>query len=399
MFLGRTISQLGTSISSFTIPWLILEQTGSAAQTAIAFAVGFVPYLMISMPAGVWADHMNRKKLMLLADIARMLLLILLPLIYWWTGVISLVLLYVVQAGISLFSALFDAAYGASLPNLIDRTQLPEGNAALQLGFSFSRIAGPVVAGILIAWFGTANTIWIDACSYLFSILTLLWIRTSFSTVHRNSLTQTTMIRDIKEGLTYVWNVRILRLLALFTMCVNLVGPGMDIALLYRLRQELELESSWSGWVMAGLSVGMVLGTLVIGWMKKSKGLQQLWMISSVGLVIPPFLLAWIQNPWGFFSIQIFIGLLLVVWNIQSTTIRQTMVPDHLIGRCVSLFRMIAWISIPLGAMIAGFVTEHWGSTAYFFVAGAVLAVVCVCVISKKGLTWEIIVTPKQKSL
>ncbi|WP_436663448.1 MFS transporter [Alicyclobacillus acidoterrestris] len=116
---GRTISQFGTAMTTFVIPWLFLQITGSGTQTGIAFAVGFVPYIFISLPAGVWADRLNRKKLMIISDFGRLVLLLSIPLTHLMTGFTPLYLLYAVQAGVSGFSAVFDASYGACLPNIV----------------------------------------------------------------------------------------------------------------------------------------------------------------------------------------------------------------------------------------------------------------------------------------
>lgn len=376
LFTGRTLSQLGTAVTTFTIPWLLLQLTGSATQTGIAFAVGFIPYLLLSLPAGVWADQYNRKTLMILADGARMLLLLAIPLAHLLTGEIPIALLYAVQAGISLFAALFDAAYGACLPNLVDRSQLQQANAALQTGSSLSRIGGPVAAGMLISQAGTANTLMIDVCSYAISILTIFFIRASFS-VTRATTTKHNMLSDLREGLHYVWEVKTLRLLALFSMLVNLVGPGMDIALLHRIKNELHLPSDLAGLIMAALSGGLLAGSLVAGRMKKRFTMTQLLTASSIGLAVPPFLLALFESPFVLIVSQFLIGFLLVAWNVQTTTLRQSIVPDHLLGRCVSLFRMIACVSIPAGGVAAGAISEGWGAPVYFLLAGGVLSILC----------------------
>ncbi|WP_088011573.1 MFS transporter [Gottfriedia acidiceleris] len=387
LFTGRTISQLGTSITTFSIPWLLLELTNSAAQTGLAFAVGFIPYLLFSLPAGVWADQYNRKTLMIMADSCRMLLLLSIPLMHLYSGEIPIFLLYFAQAGVSVFSAIFDASYGACLPNIVNRSQLQEGNSALQMGFSLSRIGGPIVAGLLISILGAANTISLDVLSYVISILTVFFIRASFSVpVNKNDepKLETKLHKKVREGLEYVWQIKILRTLALFTMLVNLVGPGIDIALLFHIKTELHLASNWAGIIMAGLSCGMLIGAIAIGRIKKGFSMGILLAFSTIGQVIPPFLLIVSKDPFVILSTQFIVGFLLIAWNIQTVTLRQLIVPDQLLGRCTSLFRMIAWITIPLGTTIAGVISEIFGASYYFLLAGCVLGVVCLIFISSK---------------
>jgi MFS family permease len=376
LFFGRTLSQFGTAVTAFAIPWLLLQLTGSAAQTGIAFAVGFVPYLLLSLPAGVWADRYNRKTLMIVADGGRLLLLLSIPLAHVLVGHIPILLLYAVQAGVSLFAALFDAAYGACLPNLVERSQLREGNAALQTGFSISRIGGPVLAGVLVAVLGAAHTLLVDVSSYIISILTLLLIRAPFS-VERSTTARRSMRDDVREGIHHVWKMEPIRMLALLTMLVNLVGPGMDIALLYRANHELLLPSGWSGMIMAGLSGGMLVGSLLIGRAARRFRPGAMLLVSTTGLVVPPLLLTVSDTPVVMLLVQVLVGLLLIAWNVQSTTLRQSLVPDHLLGRCVSIFRLIAWITIPLGCAAAGAISEAWGARAFFLIAGGVHAGVC----------------------
>jgi len=178
---GRTISQFGTAMTTFVIPWLFVQITGSGTQTGIAFAVGFVPYILISLPAGVWADRFNRKTLMIMADLGRLGLLLSIPLTHLVTGLTPLYLLYFVQAGVSGLSAVFDASYGACLPNIIAKGQLREANNVMQTSMSLSRVIGPILGGVVITWIGTANAILIDVGSYMISAVSLFTIVKSFS--------------------------------------------------------------------------------------------------------------------------------------------------------------------------------------------------------------------------
>ncbi|MCL6600440.1 MAG: MFS transporter, partial [Alicyclobacillus macrosporangiidus] len=106
---GQTVSELGSAVSGFTLPWLMLQMTGSALQMGLGFAVGFLPYLLLSLPAGVWADRRDRRRLMMLADAIRMLLIATIPAAYA-LGMLTVAQLYLVMAGMSACNAVFDAA-------------------------------------------------------------------------------------------------------------------------------------------------------------------------------------------------------------------------------------------------------------------------------------------------
>jgi len=380
---GRTISQFGTAMTTFVIPWLFLQMTGSATQTGIAFAVGFIPYIFISLPAGVWADRLNRKTLMILADCGRLLLLLSIPLTHLVTGVTPLYLLYVAQAGVSGLSAIFDSAYGACLPNIVESEQLREANNTLQTSMSLSKIMGPILGGVAVSWIGTANTILVDVFSYIISIVSMFAIVKSFSAPLKKNTTNT-FTQDIRDGITTVWGLKPIRYLMVFATLVNFVGPGMDVALLYRIQHELVLRSEWAGIIMTGLSGGMLIGSLVNRWVGRRINIGTWLTISSILQVFPPIFLSFTKNPFAICLIQIFIGILLVAWNVQSVTIRQTLIPNHLLGRSSSVFRLSAWVSIPLGDALAGIISQGHGTEVYFVMAACVLFIVSVLCVSIK---------------
>lgn len=372
---GRTISQFGTAMTTFVIPWIFLQITGSGTQTGIAFAVGFIPYILISLPAGVWADRFNRKTLMVVADFGRLVLLLSIPVIHLATGLTPLYILYVVQAGVSGFSAVFDASYGACLPNIVTPGQLREANNVLHTGLSLSKIIGPILGGMAISWIGSANTIWVDVGSYVVSIILMFTIVKSFSS-NSTLNNKRTFWQDVREGITTVWSIKPVRYLMLFATLVNLVGPGMDVALLYRIQHELILRSQWAGIIMTGLSGGMLLGALVNRSVGNRINMSRWLTVSSILQIAPPIALSFTKNPFVICVIQVFIGVLLVAWNVQSVTLRQQLIPDHLLGRSSSVFRLSAWISIPLGDGLAGIMGQHFGTHVYFILAACVLFIV-----------------------
>ena len=116
----------------------------------------------------------------------------------------------------------------------------------------------------------------------------------------------------------------------------------MDVALIFRIQHELHMSSGWAGIIMTGLSCVMVIGSIFIRWLGKRFTMGALITVSTIGQVLPPFVLAVSTNPEVIVIAQFTVGVLLVAWNVQTSTLRQFIIPDHLLGRCVSVFRMIA---------------------------------------------------------
>lgn len=346
----------------------MLQLTGSALQMGFAFAVGFTPYLLLSLPAGVWADRFDRKRMMMVADCGRMILIISIPFAHW-VGSVSVLQLYIIQGGLSAFAALFDTAYVACLPNVVSKEQLPSANAVLQSGVSASQILGPALAGTFIAFMGAENTIIFNGASYLISVLSLLAVRKRFSSSSASTLVGN-MLTQIGEGLKFVWAHRLIRTISLFTMVANLGSAATGPILLYRLQHDLHASASVCGFVMAGFSVGTVVGSLIVGLLTRHFHMGRLMSVAMVGECVPAFMMAFATWPLLIATGNFVFGLCAVVWNVQSISLRQSVIPDHLLGRCSSAIRMIAWGSMPVGSAAGGVITQVLGAPVVFLGSG-----------------------------
>lgn len=372
---GQTVSEFGSAISGFAIPWLLLQLTGSALQMGLAFAVGFVPYLVLSLPAGVWADRYERRHLMMLADSVRLILMLSIPVAHL-LGLLTIVQLYVVLALMSACNAIFDASYVSCLPNVVDKEQLRAANSALQTGVSASQILGPALAGTAIAIIGAANTILVDAASFAVSILSLLAIRKSFSVSTSGGLPKGGMVNQIREGLEYVWNNRLIRTISLFTLAGNLGGSASSALVLYRLHHDLHANAYWSALVMTGVSAGTIIGSLLSGVVANRFRLGTIMMVSLFVFSIPDIVTAFTRIPWVMGAANVVLGIAMVLWNVQSVSLRQSVIPDHMLGRASSSIRMIVWGSIPVGNAAGGAFGQWFGAPVVFFTAGLTHAVV-----------------------
>lgn len=183
--------------------------------------------------------------MMMLADFGKLILLVSLPIGYLF-GHFSVYHLYVIQAGMSALSALFDAAYGACLPSLVSKDQLREANSVLQTGISLSQILGPALGGTMVAAIGAPYTIFVTAGTYLISIFSLVRIRKSFSVIHcTNQSSKPDMLSQIKEGFLYVWNQKLIRTTGIFLMdgLIRIIMLLMGLRM-FSEKEILEIEST-----------------------------------------------------------------------------------------------------------------------------------------------------------
>ncbi|WP_331436804.1 MFS transporter [Gordoniibacillus kamchatkensis] len=346
-------------------------KTGSAASTGLAFAIGFIPYLLLSLPAGAWADRLSRSKMMIWADIGRVALMSTLPVAFFISGETPVLLLFAVQAGLSAFAALFDAAYGAYLPLIVDKDKLGSANSAMQSGTSLSQILGPVLGGAFVSWFGGSEVLMLTAATYLISIVSIMKVRRSERQQTRTAQKRR-LLTEIGEGFAYVWNHKLIRTTGIFSMLANLVIPATYVALLYKLQRELHVASDVTGYVLASWSAGMVAGGLVYGRIKALLSLKQLLVAVLVLWMIPPAVLAATSHTGLIAAAYGLSGFAVSVWNIALITLRQTSVAPDIMGRAMTSIRLVAWCSLPVGNIVGGAVTQAQGTTAVFAIDVAV---------------------------
>ncbi|WP_249226901.1 MFS transporter [Alicyclobacillus mengziensis] len=357
-------------MTNFALPWLLLKLTGSAMQMGFAFAVIMVPYLLISLPAGVYADRWNRKILMMIADAGRLLLILSIP-VASTLGHLGLVQIYGVLAGMGALNAVFDSAYVACLPNVVGREELREANAGLQSGISASQILGPALAGVMVGWFGTANTLYIDSASFVVSILSLWLIQRPFSAAGTGA-DKSRMLQQIAEGLRFVWGHRLIRLISLFTMTLNIAGSAAGAVLMYHMQRDLHLSPQLIGLVMAGMSVGTVAGSIVAGFVSRFLTMGKIMAIALGVQVIPMFVFAF--APWtaALAAANFLLGFTAVNWNVQSVSLRQAVIPDRLLGRASSAIRMVVWGSMPIGSAAGGSIGQFFGAPVVLAAGGLI---------------------------
>ena len=167
LWAGQTISEFGSQVSGLAIPWVALVTLkASAFEIAALGTVEFLPFVLFTLPAGVWVDRLHRRWILILADAGRAVLLATIPIAYV-AGSLTLWQLYVVGFLTGILTVFFDVAYQSYLPSLVDREALVEGNSKLQVTVSGAGITGPGLAGVLIRLVTGPYAVLVDAASPL----------------------------------------------------------------------------------------------------------------------------------------------------------------------------------------------------------------------------------------
>ena len=360
LWTGQTISQLGDEVTQLAIPLVAaLTLVVSPFEFGMLAVLQFLPFILLTIPAGVWVDRMRRRPILIGAQVGRAVLLASIP-VAFLAGWLTLWQLYVVAFAVGCLEVFFDVAYQSYLPSVVERDRLVEGNAKLELSVSATSFIGPGVAGFLAELVRPAIAIFFDAASYLGSILLLLLIRRPETPPEAHDPAagpRPSMRQEAAEGLRYVLGHRYLRYIAACTGTLNLFGNiGGAILLLYVV-QELGLTAGTIGIVLSIGNLGVLAGALLsdrVGrWIGVGPTIVWSAFLSSFALIAVA--IAPRDAPVPFLIAGGFIGTATaVIYNVNQVSLRQSITPDRMLGRMNATMRFIVWGTIPIGALVGG---------------------------------------------
>jgi MFS family permease len=356
---AETISQFGSQVSQLAIPLVaILVLDASAFEVAALTTVLFLPFILFTLPAGVWVDRWPRRPILIVGDFGRAALLTTIPLAYV-ADVLTLVQLFAVGFLYGICTVFFDVAYMSYLPSLIEREQIIEGNSKLEISRSAAQIAGPGLGGILIEIFTAPYAVLVDALSFLGSGLFILGIRDRVEPHVAVAAASDTpsLWTELKEGLRFVLGNPYLRAQAGCTATSNFFfSVGFAIILVYYVRV-LDLSPGVIGIVLSIGSIGSLVAAFTTGRLTSRFGVGPMTLAASflMGPAMLLIALAPVATPIPFLIASgLLMGFFNVVYNINQVSFRQAICPEHLQGRMNSVIRFIVWGTIPLGNLSGG---------------------------------------------
>lgn len=363
---AETISVFGAAITQLALP-LVAAVTLEVDpfEFGLLTTIEFLPFILLSLPAGVWVDRLRRRPILIAGDLGRAVALATIPVAYA-LDVLTIWQLYVVGFVTGCLTVFFDVAYQSYLPSLVDRNQLVEGNSRLEVSRSASQIVGPGLAGVLVGLLKAPFAIALDAASYLVSALLLVWIRRPEPAIQPHDAAtgpRPSMRSEAAAGLRYVAGHRWLRSIAATTGTSNFFGNiSGAILVLYLVRSGLAAEAI--GFAFSAGALGVLLAALTTDRLTARIGVGRMLVMTSIGFCLAGLPVALAPAEWLFAAVVLggFVGgFASVGWNINQISLRQAITPTRMQGRMNASMRFIVWGTMPLGSVLGATLAEVVG--------------------------------------
>ncbi|MFL1378359.1 MFS transporter [Nocardiopsis protaetiae] len=383
---GETLSLLGTQVTNLALPLTaIIAFNATDEQVGVLRFLQLVPYLGLALVFGVWVDRVRRRRIMLGTNLVRMVLLALVPVLYW-ADVLSMASLLVIACAVGVASVLFDVSWMSYVPTLVrDPKHYVEAGAKMGMSSSAADVAGPGLAGVLIGALTAPVALIVNAFSYLVSLVTLLLIRTPEPrpeppAVRRHWPT------ELRDGLRWVLGNPVLRSLALIGFCCNFsMVTVWTMFLLYGTR-DLHLDSTTLGGIFAAASVGGLIGAAISRRVIRRFRLGLVYLVAQSALLLGPMLIVLAAGPRpvmvGMFVLSFFTTYLgLGVAGVIIVSLRQASTPKSMMGRMTAVFRTLLFGGGALGGLSAGLLSGRIGAENALTAAAVASAAVLIALV------------------
>ena len=353
-------------MTQFALPLIIFKLSGSAVALGIAAAMFTVPHLLFGLAIGAWTDRTDRKRLMIAVDILSALSVASVP-VAAALGILSVAWIVAVTFITSTLGIFFQASEFAVLPSLVEKDQLVTANGRVAASFSGATVLGPLLAGALLALIPVEWLLYGDAATFLVSAGALALVRRPFNAPLQPR--RTSIRQDIVEGLRYVLRHPVLRNISLMMAMINVVQTTAGVQIVLFAKEALGATDSEVGLFFAAAGAGAFVLGLLAGPLRKrfSFGNVALGALMLSGLLTSA--LAITQSLWLGVVIWALASGCGLLFNINTGALRQSIVPNHMLGRVISIAMVRAWSANPVGAVGGGLLVERLGDVRLVYAA------------------------------
>jgi MFS family permease len=366
-FTGQVISVSGTWMQNVALAWLVVELTSSPLAVGLLAFCRFIPFTVFGLFAGVVADRIDNRKLVISTQAISMTFATILAVLVL-SGSETLWLVYLL-AILSSTALVFDAPGRHALTfQMVGRAELPNAVALNASLFNASRVVGPAIAGALIAAFGTGVCFAINAITFLAVLTSLLMMRPEELVQIERDPDPPGVLRGIREGLSWALASPQTRLVLAIVTVVSTVGFNFHVILPLLASDTLRTGPEVFGILSACFGGGALVGALLSAALGRAS--WKVLVAGTGGFSLSLLALAPVATVWACAVLLFITGVCFTLWTSNANSILQLRAPDHLRGRVVSLYLWAFAGFAPVGGLLAGWLTDVGGTELAFAVAG-----------------------------
>lgn len=374
-FTASSVSNIGDGMTAAAMPLLAVSLTDDTRLIAGVAVAAMLPWLALSLPAGVWLDRWNRKTVMVTSNLVRagVYALVAATAAAGVLGIWTLLALLVVVGCAEVF---FDMSAQAFLPSIVEPESLDRANGFLYAAEVVSNSFLGLPAGAWLFAVAVGVPFGVDAASYLVAAILVASITVTRApdTRDEHRSTATGFVGELRQGLAWLWAHRTLRTLAILLGVTNMCfAMGESIFVKFAFEQ-LGVGARGYGVLLAAMSVGSIVGGLAGGRIARRLGAGTSVLVAYAVFAVADAVRAGIPTIAVVTATSVVVALAGTVWNVVTVSYRQRVIPADLFGRVNSAYRFIGTGSIALGAFAGGQIAHAAGVRAPFFVASAVTA-------------------------
>ncbi len=414
LYSSTAISNIGDGMSTIAYPWLATAITRNPLLIAAVAAAQRLPWLVFTLPAGVITDRVDRRKAMVLMDVIRGALTVLIALAVLseqgtlpapddLEGVMGTrVGLYLVLLTATLLlgcaEVMRDNCGQTLMPSIVDHKHLERANGRL---WSMESVAntfvGPPLGSVLLL-VAFSVPFFVDAATFFVAAALVALIPGTFRAVHPDRIAGEPVPSwrvDLKEGVRWLYNHKLLWSMAIILGLMNMASMISGSVFVLFAQDVLDITPLTFSFMMFGFAIGAVIGGYTAPWLSKNLGSGTCLALTLGSSAVVQFAVG-LSSWWPLTGALLAVGVLFgSTWNVITVSLRQSIIPPHLLGRVNSVYRFFAWGMMPIGAMLGGVVvaiartfTSHETSLrAVWFVDGAIYAVLFL--VGRRVLTTE----------
>lgn len=390
VIIGQIISLFGNTILRFALPLYLLRETGSVALFGLISALSFIPMIIMSLIGGVLADRKNKRNIMVILDFLTAITVLVYVLFYKNISFVPfLIFILMILYGIQ---GTYQPAVQASIPLLLNKDKIMQGNSIINLVNSLANLIGPAIGGILFGIYGIMPILIVSITCFVFSAIIEIFIKIPFDKSKSSdsifSIIKDDMILSInfilKEKSILGKFILIISAFNLFLTSMLIVGmPSVII-------KTLNLSDGLYGIAQGVLAMGSIMGGIITGILSKKLNIKNLhYLLIACTFSIIPMVLVLLYTTAPLFTYVIisamgfFIMIFATMFSIQMMTFIQIQTPPEIVGKVISCLLGVSLCAMPIGQALYGALFQNWLKSPEIVLIGSIICSLIISIFSK----------------